>query len=246
MVNIQKAAIIGCGFVGASSAFSLLQKGIFSELVLIDANKEKAEGEAMDISHGRPYAHPMKIYAGSYDDISDCSLIIITAGANQKPGETRLDLVHKNVAIFKSIIIGEHGDSELAVWSGANVAGIPINDFCELRGHYQHQESMERIYKTVRDSAYDIIQKKGATYYGVAMAVARIAESIVMNENAVLPVTSLMEGEYGLEGLCISVPTIVSQKGAEKVLEIPLSDEEKEKLLSSAKELKEVLDGLDL
>ena len=214
MVNIQKAAIIGCGFVGASSAFSLLQKGIFSELVLIDANKEKAEGEAMDISHGRPYAHPMKIYAGSYDDISDCSLIIITAGANQKPGETRLDLVHKNVAIFKSIIpeitkrgfegillvvanpvdiltyaalkisgypkervfgsgtvldtarfryllsehlqvasrsvhaniIGEHGDSELAVWSGANVAGIPINDFCELRGHYQHQESMERIY----------------------------------------------------------------------------------------------------
>ena len=143
-------------------------------------------------------------------------------------------------------IIGEHGDSELAVWSGANVAGIPINDFCELRGHYQHQESMERIYKTVRDSAYDIIQKKGATYYGVAMAVARIAESIVMNENAVLPVTSLMEGEYGLEGLCISVPTIVSQKGAEKVLEIPLSDEEKEKLLSSAKELKEVLDGLDL
>ena len=302
MVNIQKAAIIGCGFVGASSAFSLLQKGIFSELVLIDANKEKAEGEAMDISHGRPYAHPMKIYAGSYDDISDCSLIIITAGANQKPGETRLDLVHKNVAIFKSIIpeitkrgfegillvvanpvdiltyaalkisgypkervfgsgtvldtarfryllsehlqvasrsvhaniIGEHGDSELAVWSGANVAGIPINDFCELRGHYQHQESMERIYKTVRDSAYDIIQKKGATYYGVAMAVARIAESIVMNENAVLPVTSLMEGEYGLEGLCISVPTIVSQKGAEKVLEIPLSDEEKEKLLSSA------------
>ena len=192
MVNIQKAAIIGCGFVGASSAFSLLQKGIFSELVLIDANKEKAEGEAMDISHGRPYAHPMKIYAGSYDDISDCSLIIITAGANQKPGETRLDLVHKNVAIFKSIIpeitkrgfegillvvanpvdiltyaalkisgypkervfgsgtvldtarfryllsehlqvasrsvhaniIGEHGDSELAVWSGANVAGF--------------------------------------------------------------------------------------------------------------------------
>ena len=104
MVNIQKAAIIGCGFVGASSAFSLLQKGIFSELVLIDANKEKAEGEAMDISHGRPYAHPMKIYAGSYDDISDCSLIIITAGANQKPGETRRDLVHKNVAIFKSII----------------------------------------------------------------------------------------------------------------------------------------------
>ena len=104
MINIQKAAVIGCGFVGASTAFSLVQKGLFSELVLIDANKEKAEGEAMDLSHGRPFVHSMKIYAGDYDDISDCALIIITAGANQKPGETRLDLVHKNVAIFKSII----------------------------------------------------------------------------------------------------------------------------------------------
>ena len=313
-VNSRKVAVIGCGFVGSSSAFALMQSGLFSEMVLIDADTKRAEGEAMDLSHGLPFAHPMKVYAGDYCDISDCFLIIITAGTAQRPNETRLDMVHKNVEIFKNIIpnitkynndaiilvvsnpvdiltyctiklsgfpsnrvlgsgtvldtarlkyllgqrlcvdsrsvhafiIGEHGDSELAVWSGANVAGIPINDFCELRGHYQHQESMERIYKTVRDSAYDIIQKKGATYYGVAMAVARIAESIVMNENAVLPVTSLMEGEYGLEGLCISVPTIVSQKGAEKVLEIPLSDEEKEKLLSSAKELKEVLDGLDL
>ena len=309
-----KVAIIGCGFVGSASAFALMQSGLFTEMVLLDANHQKAEGEAEDIVHGIPFGRPMQIYAGDYDDIADAAIIVITAGANQKPDETRLDLVHKNIAIFQSIIpeitkrdfegillivanpvdiltyaalkisgypkervfgsgtvldtarfryllsehlqvasrsvhaniIGEHGDSELAVWSGANVAGIPINDFCELRGHYQHQESMERIYKTVRDSAYDIIQKKGATYYGVAMAVARIAESIVMNENAVLPVTSLMEGEYGLEGLCISVPTIVSQKGAEKVLEIPLSDEEKEKLLSSAKELKEVLDGLDL
>ena len=313
-MNRQKAAIIGCGFVGSSTAFALMQKGLFSELVLIDADQKKAHGEAADIAHGRPFAHMMQIYAGDYSDVGDCGLIIITAGAAQKPGESRTALVYKNVEIFKNIIpqitaqnfegillivsnpvdiltyaawkisgypkervigsgtvldsarfryllsehlqvdsasvhamiIGEHGDSELAVWSGANVAGIPINDFCELRGHYQHQESMERIYKTVRDSAYDIIQKKGATYYGVAMAVARIAESIVMNENAVLPVTSLMEGEYGLEGLCISVPTIVSQKGAEKVLEIPLSNEEKEKLLSSAKELKEVLDGLDL
>lgn len=314
MINIQKAAIIGCGFVGASSAFSLIHKGLFSELVLIDANHEKAEGEAMDLSHGRPFTSPMKIYAGTYEDISDCALIIITAGANQKPGETRLDLVHKNVSIFKSIIpeitkqnfegilmivanpvdiltyaalkisgypkervlgsgtvldsarfryllsehlnvdsrsvhayiIGEHGDSELAVWSGANVSGIAINDFCELRGHYQHDEAMERIYKTVRDSAYEIIERKGATYYGVAMAVSRIAESIVRNEHSVLPVSSLMEGEYGLSGLCISVPTIVSQNGAEQVLEIPLSEAEKEKLRHSARELKEVLDGLDL
>lgn len=311
MINIRKAAIIGCGFVGASSAFSLVHKGLFSELVLIDANHGKAEGEAMDLSHGRPFTSPMKIYAGTYDDISDCSLIIITAGANQKPGETRLDLVHKNVAIFKKIIpeitkrdfegtllivanpvdiltyaalkisgypkervlgsgtvldsarfryllsehlhvdsrsvhayiIGEHGDSELAVWSSANVSGIAINDFCELRGHYDHDEAMDRIYRTVRDSAYEIIDRKGATYYGVAMAVSRIAEAIIRNEHSVLPVSSLMEGEYGLCDLCISVPTIVSAKGAEQVLEIPLSDEEKEKLQKSAAELKKVLDS---
>ena len=311
MINIRKAAIIGCGFVGASSAFSLVHKGLFSQLVLIDANHAKAEGEAMDLSHGRPFTSPMKIYAGTYDDISDCSLIIITAGANQKPGETRLDLVHKNIAIFKSIIpeitkrnfegillivanpvdiltyaalkisgypkervlgsgtvldsarfryllsehlnvdsrsvhayiIGEHGDSELAVWSSANVSGIGINDFCELRGHYEHDEAMDRIYRTVRDSAYEIIERKGATYYGVAMAVSRIAESIIRNEHSVLPVSSLMEGEYGLTDLCISVPTIVSAKGAEQVLEIPLSQEEKEKLLKSAAELKKVLDS---
>lgn len=313
-MNIQKVAVIGCGFVGASAAFSLLHKGLFSEMVLIDANHKKAEGEAMDLSHGRPFVHRMKIYAGTYDDISDCALIIITAGANQKPGETRLDLVHKNVAIFKSIIpeitkrnfegilmvvanpvdiltyaalkisgypkervfgsgtvldsarfryllsehlnvdsrsvhayiIGEHGDSELAVWSGANVAGIDINDFCELRGHYSHEESMQRIYETVRDSAYEIIERKGATYYGVGMAVSRIAEGIVRDEHSVLSVSSLMEGEYGLNDVCISVPTIVSQKGAEQVLEIPLNDIEKEKLKKSAEELHKVLEGLDL
>ena len=104
MINIQKAAVIGCGFVGASTAFSLVQKGLFSELVLIDANKEKAEGEAMDLSHGRPFVHSMKIYAGDYDDIVDAAIIVVTAGAGQKPGETRLDLVKKNVAIFQSII----------------------------------------------------------------------------------------------------------------------------------------------
>lgn len=314
MMDIQKAAIIGCGFVGSATAFSLIHKGLFSELVLIDADKKKAEGEAMDLSHGRPFVHPMKIYAGDYDDIGDCSLIIITAGANQKPGETRLDLVHKNVGIFKSIIpeitkrnfegillivanpvdiltyaalkisgypkervigsgtvldsarfryllsehlkvdsrsvhafiIGEHGDSELAVWSGANVSGIDINDFCELRGFYNHKESMENIYRRVRDSAYEIIERKGATYYGVAMAVGRIAESIIRDEHAVLPVSTLMEGEYGINDLCISVPTIVSQSGAEKALEIPLDEEEQVQLKNSAKELHEVLSGLDL
>ena len=314
MVNMQKVAVIGCGFVGATSAFSLIQSGLFSEMVLIDANHEKAVGEAMDLSHGSAYSTPVKIYAGSYDDIVDAGLIVITAGANQKPNETRLDLVKKNVSIFKSIIpeikerncegillivsnpvdiltyvtlklsgfpanrvigsgtvldtarlkhvlgehlqvdsrnihayvIGEHGDSELAVWSGAQVAGIHINHFCELRGHFQHQEAMNRLYQEVRDSAYHIIERKGATYYGVAVAVKRIAEAIVKNEHAVLPISSLMQGEFGLSDLCLSIPTVVGNKGVEMVVDIYLDNEEKQKLLESAHELKQVLESLDI
>lgn len=314
MVNMQKVAVIGCGFVGATSAFSLIQTGLFSEMVLIDANMQKAEGEAMDLSHGSAYLTPMNIYAGTYDDIVDAGLIVITAGANQKPDETRLDLVKKNVQIFKSIIpeikerncegillivsnpvdiltevalklsgfpsnrvigsgtvldtarlkyvlgkhlqvdprdihayiIGEHGDSELVVWSGAQVAGIHINHFCELRGHFNHEEAMERLAQEVRDSAYEIIERKGATYYGVAVAVKRIATAIVKDEHAVLPVSSLMQGEFGLNDLCLSIPTVIGQNGVEKVVDIYLNNDENEKLQTSAKALKDVLDGLDL
>lgn len=311
---MQKVAVIGCGFVGATSAFSLIQTGLFSEMVLIDANVKKAEGEAMDLSHGSAYLTPMNIYAGTYDDIVDAGIIVITAGANQKPNETRLDLVKKNVQIFKSIIpeikkrncegillivsnpvdiltevalklsgfpsnrvigsgtvldtarlkyvlgkhlqvdprdihayiIGEHGDSELVVWSGAQVAGIHINHFCELRGHFNHEEAMERLAQEVRDSAYEIIERKGATYYGVAVAVKRIATAIVKDEHAVLPVSSLMQGEFGLNDLCLSIPTVIGQNGVEKVVDIYLNNDENDKLQSSARALKEVLDDLDL
>lgn len=314
MVNMQKVAVIGCGFVGATSAFSLIQTGLFSEMVLIDANAKKAEGEAMDLSHGSAYLTPMNIYAGTYDDIVDAGIIVITAGANQKPDETRLDLVKKNVQIFKSIIpeikkrncegillivsnpvdiltevalklsgfpsnrvigsgtvldtarlkyvlgkhlqvdprdihayiIGEHGDSELVVWSGAQVAGIHINHFCELRGHFNHEEAMERLAQEVRDSAYEIIERKGATYYGVAVAVKRIATAIVKDEHAVLPVSSLMQGEFGLNDLCLSIPTVIGQNGVEKVVDIYLNNDENDKLQSSARALKEVLDDLGL
>ena len=283
-------------------------------MVLIDANTQKAEGEAMDLSHGSAYLTPMNIYAGTYDDIVDAGLIVITAGANQKPDETRLDLVKKNVQIFKSIIpeikerncegillivsnpvdiltevalklsgfpahrvigsgtvldtarlkyvlgkhlqvdprdihayiIGEHGDSELVVWSGAQVAGIHINHFCELRGHFNHEESMERLAQEVRDSAYEIIKRKGATYYGVAVAVKRIATAIVKDEHAVLPISSLMQGEFGLNDICLSIPTVIGQNGVEKVVDIYLNNDENEKLQTSAKALKDVLDGLDL
>ena len=314
MINFQKAAMIGTGFVGSSSAFTLMQSGLFSEMILIDANGQRAEGEAMDIAHGLPFAHPMTIRAGTYDDITDAALIIITAGAGQKPGETRLDLVHKNVAIFKSIvpeiakrnkeavllvvsnpvdiltyvtlklsgypenrvlgsgtvldtarlkyllgehlqvdsrsvhavIIGEHGDSELAVWSGASISGVPLDHFCELRGHFDHEASDNRLYQEVRDSAYEIISRKGATYYGVAMAVSRIATSIVRDEHSVLPVSSMRHGTYGIEGLCMSIPAVVGQQGVETVLDMPLSEEELQKLHRSAETLRGVIDTLEL
>ncbi len=314
MVDSRKCAIIGCGFVGSSSAFSLMQSGLFSEMVLIDANTDRAEGEAMDLSHGLPFARPMEIYAGTYDDVAGCGLVIITAGAGQKPGETRLDLVNKNVGIFKQIIpeiqkkntectllivanpvdiltyaalklsgfpsnrvigsgtvldsarlkyligrhlgvdsrsvhayiIGEHGDSELAVWSSANVSGIQLNRFCEQCNYFDHQKNMQKLYEDVRDSAYEIIKKKGATYYGIAMSVRRISECILRDEHSILPVSSLIEGHYGLNGLCMGVPTIVGRKGIEKVLDINLSGEEQLQLMQSAEALKKVLDSLDL
>lgn len=309
-INSRKVAMIGCGYVGAASAFSLMQSGLFSEMVLIDADRARAEGEAMDISHGLPFARPMKIYAADYDDIVDAAIIIITAGANQKPEETRLDLVHKNVAIFRSIIseikardcngillvvsnpvdvlthvalklsgfpenrvigsgtvldtarlkytlgehlkldsrsihafiIGEHGDSELAAWSSANVSGIPLEKVCEMRGHFNHEESNERIYESVKQSAYEIIERKKATYFGVAMAVRRICEAIIRDEKSILPVTNMMHGEYGLENIMISMPAIIGANGVERTMPIALDVDEMEKLQSSAKVLKQVFE----
>ena len=145
-----------------------------------------------------------------------------------------------------AFIIGEHGDSELAVWSSANVSGIDLNHYCELCGHYNHLDSMNRLYEGVRDSAYEIIEKKGATYYGIAMAVRRISECIVRNEHSILPISSLIEGHYGIDGLCMGVPTVVGSHGVEKMLDIPLSPEEQQKLLASAETLKGVISTLDL
>ena len=309
-IDRQKVAIIGCGFVGAACAFALMQSGMFSEMVLIDVDKSRAEGEAMDISHGVPFAKPAKIYAGDYDDIRDAAIIVITAGANQNPDETRLDLVHKNVKIFQSIIpqirereyggillvvsnpvdiltyvaaklsgftenrvigsgtvldtarlkravaehltvdsrsvhafiIGEHGDSEIAAWSGANISGIPLSDFCELRGHYKHEENTTRIAETVKNSAYEIIEKKQATYYGIAMSVKRICEVILRDEKSILPVSSMMYGEYGISDVALSMPAIVGKNGVETKVPIPLSDEELDRLRQSASMLRDVLD----
>ena len=285
-----------------------------TEIVLIDADMEKARGEAMDISHGIPFTRHMKIYAGTYDDIVDAHIIIISAGAGQKPGETRLDLVNKNVAIFKQIIpeiakrrcegvllivsnpvdiltqvalklsgfpehrvigsgtvldtarlkyqlgehlmvdsrsvhafiIGEHGDSEVVAWSSANVSGIELDSFCEMRGHFCHEMATAEIAEKVKNSAYEIIERKRATYYGIAIAVKRICEAIARDEKSILPVSHMMHGQGGVDGVVLSMPAIVGSDGIEADVPIALDEAEREKLQASAEQLKKIFEGLDL
>lgn len=311
MVNYNKVVMIGCGFVGSATVFSLMESGLFTEIAMIDADMAKAEGEAMDISHGIPFAKQMRVYAGSYEDVRDAGIVIITAGANQKPDETRLDLIHKNVGIFKTIIpeiasrdfqgillvvanpvdilthvaqklsglpenrvigsgtvldtarlkyrlsqhlgvnssaihafiIGEHGDSEVVARNCANVSGVPLNEFCELRGHFQHDKSTREIAQDVKNSAYDIIQRKHATYYGVAMAVRSICEVIVRNDKSILPVSTRMHGEYGIDDVVLSMPCVVGRDGIETKVPIHLNEEEIRALHSSAEILKEMMDS---
>lgn len=312
MPEKNKVAVIGCGFVGSACAFTLMQHSLYSEMVLIDVDRSRAEGEAMDISHGLLFAKPMNIYAGGNDDLADASMIIITAGANQKPGETRLDLVRKNTKILLSVlaeiekrnyrgnilivsnpvdiltrvaqrhsalpeerifgsgtvldtarlkyllgehlsvdsrsvhafIIGEHGDSEIPVWSSANVSGVPLHDFCEMRGYYDHDNAMLEIGESVKNSAYAIIERKGATYYGIAMAVLRICEAVVRDEKSILPVSAALHGEFGIEGATLSVPAILGKNGVEKLVPISLSESELTRLRYSADMLKSVFEDL--
>jgi L-lactate dehydrogenase len=311
---IKKVAIVGTGFVGSTTAYTLMLSGIVSEMVLIDLNEEKAEGEVMDLNHGMSFVRPVKIYRGDYKDCAGSDIVIITAGANQKPGETRIDLVHKNTAVFKDIvskiikyntdcillvvtnpvdiltyvtykisgfpkekvigsgtvldtarlkyligehtgidarnvhgfIIGEHGDTEVATWSVTNVAGIPIEKFCEDCKGCEKGECLNEIFGKVRNAAYEIIKRKGATYYAVAAAVGRIVDAILRNENSILTVSSLLEGQYGLNDVCLSLPTVVNRKGIEKVLDLPINETERELLMKSGNSLKEIIKTLNL
>ncbi|MCE4956469.1 L-lactate dehydrogenase [Macrococcoides caseolyticum] len=300
----NKVVLVGNGAVGSSYAFSMLNQGICDEFVIIDLNESKAIGDAMDLNHGVVYApRPMNIKYGTYADCKDADLIVICAGAAQKPGETRLDLVGKNMKIFKSIvdeimasgfdgifliatnpvdvltyavqkfsglpenrvigsgtildtarfryllseeigvaadsvhayIIGEHGDSELPVWSSANVAGIKLTSILD-----NDQEKMEEIFVNTRDAAYEIIKAKGATYYGVAMGLTRISKAILGNENSVLTVSAKLNGEYGHEDVYIGVPALVNRNGIKKVFETPLSEDEKAKFAKSVETLKNI------
>lgn len=312
-LNPNKVAVIGAGGVGATTAYALMVQGVGSEIVLIDVNKDKAEGEAMDLRHGASFVNPVDIYAGDYKDLADAKLIIITAGAAQKPGETRLDLIKKNTGIFKNIvssikeynqdgillvvtnpvdilthltyklsgfpaervigsgtvldssrfrsllskncevaasnvhgyIIGEHGDSEVPVWSLTNIAGTSIEEYCPICSRGCEGHDLEKIGEQVKNAAYEIIEKKGATFYAVALAVSRIARAILRDENAVLTVSSLMEGYYGIEDISLSLPAIINSDGIERVLELPLSQKEEEEFKKSAEHLKENFQELE-
>ncbi|WP_026689262.1 L-lactate dehydrogenase [Alteribacter aurantiacus] len=304
-----RVAVIGTGFVGSSYAFALINQNVADEMVLIDLNKKKAEGDAMDLNHGLPFGSPMKIWAGDYTDCKEADIVVITAGANQKPGETRLDLIEKNAAIFKSIvdevmnsgfngifivatnpvdilsyatwkfsglpmervigsgtildsarfrfllsdylnldvrnihayILGEHGDTELPVWSQARVGLEPLARYIEKYKPEATQEDLDQIFVNVRDAAYDIIERKGATHYAIALGLIRLTKAILRNENSILTVSTLLKGEYGLEDLYIGVPAVVNKHGIERVVEIDLNDEEKKQLVASAETLKKAM-----
>ena len=315
-LNPNKIAVIGAGGVGATTAYALMVQGVGSEIVLIDVNKDKAEGEAMDLRHGASFVNPVDIYAGDYEDLADAKLIVITAGAAQKPGETRLDLIKKNTGIFKNIvssiteynqdgillvvsnpvdilthltyklsgfpanrvigsgtvldssrfrsllskncgvaasnvhgyIIGEHGDSEVPVWSLTNIAGTKIENYCPICNQdcNDKEHSLEEISDQVKNAAYEIIEKKGATFYAVALAVSRIARAILRDENAVLTVSSLMKGYYGIEDISLSLPTLINSSGIERVLELPLSEKEEKAFKDSAQQLKQNFEQLEI
>lgn len=312
--SINKIAIVGTGFVGSTTAYTLMLSGLISEIVLIDINKKKAEGEAMDMNHGMPFVRPVKIYSGDYPDCKDADIVVITGGANQKPGETRIDLVNKNTAIFKDVIgnivkyntecillvvtnpvdiltyvtyklsgfpknrvigsgtvldsarfkymigehmgidprnvhayiIGEHGDTEVPTWSLASIAGVSMDEYCKNCNSCDSRNFQHETFDNVINAAYEIIDRKGATYYAVALAVRRIVEAIVRNENSILTVSSLLEGEYGLDDICLSIPSQVNSDGIVRIISVPLSEEETKLLNKSADSLKQVISGLNI
>lgn len=309
MKHAQKCAVIGCGNVGATTAYSLMLSGLFNEIVLLDIDKKRAKGEAEDIAHGIPFNSPVEIYAGDYSDIEDAGIIIITAGVSQKAGETRIDLVQRNTKVFSSIIdqitstkfdgiilvvtnpvdiltyvtialskfdprrvlgsgtvldtarlkqlmgnkfgvdarnihtfiIGEHGDSELPVWSSANVSGIDIDSYCENCMCNSNITALQSTFESVRDAAYSIIEAKGATYYAIAEAVKRIVTAIVRDERTILPVSTLLTGQYGISDVCLGIPCVVGKNGIEEILEIPLDESEKKSIIRSANALQNAI-----
>ncbi|MFP4015553.1 MAG: L-lactate dehydrogenase [Halanaerobiales bacterium] len=311
----DKVVIVGAGLVGATSAYAIMNWGLASEIVLVDIDEDRAEGEAMDLNHGAAFVKPVRIRHGGYEECKDARIVIIAAGANQNPGETRLDLVKKNTEIFKSIvpkimkytndaillvvtnpvdvltyvtmkisglswkrvlgsgtvldtsrfryllsdhcnvnprnvhayILGEHGDHEVAAWSLTTVAGVPFEEYCIFCGKECASSGFKNdMSEKVKNAAYEIIERKGATYYAVGLAVARIVESIFRDENSILTVSTTLEGQYDLDGVALSLPAIVGARGIERVLDLNLSEEEEKKLKEAGNILKDIINDLDL
>lgn len=307
----SKIVLIGCGAVGSTFAYTVLLRGLAHELVIIDANADKAMGDVLDLNHGLMLAKPMKIIAGDYPDCAGADIIVITAGAAQRPGETRLDLMHRNVAIFDSIIkrvveynhdgilliatnpvdiltqvalklsgwppnrvfgsgtlldssrfrylvgkrlkvdprsvhgfiIGEHGDTEVPVWSLLNVAGMAPHESEDSRW-FLDREAQEEIYQETKTAAYKIIAKKGATFYAIALALARICEAILKDQHSILSVSTYLTDYHGASGVCLGVPAVVGRTGVEEVINIPLAPEEAGQFRGSAEKLKEFLTSI--
>jgi L-lactate dehydrogenase len=309
-----RVAIVGTGNVGSTTAYALLISGLASEIVLIDSNRAKAEGEMMDLNHAVPLTHPTRIWVGDYADCAGSVVTIVAAGANQKPGETRLDLVKRNADIFSAIIpeiaqnnpngiilittnpvdvltyasirlsalppnqvigsgtildtarfryllsehfgvdprsvhafiIGEHGDSEVPVWSLANIAGMQLERYCAAQGIPYVATAMQEIFHQTRDAAYHIIARKGATYYAVAAGIMRIVEAILRDQSTVLSVSSFVKDYYGISDVCLSLPSIVDRGGIENILHLELTEAELELLRKSADVLHSTIEKLNV
>ncbi len=307
--NPVRVAVVGAGNVGASFAYALLLSGLASEIVLIDANADKARGEAMDLNHAAPLSHPVRIWYGDYTDCAGAMVTVITAGSAQRPGESRLDLLQRNISIFKNIIpqvvsnnpggllliatnpvdilsyaawrisglpaervmgsgtildtarfrfllsqefdvdprsvhayiIGEHGDSEVPVWSLANIAGMRLEDYCSANNLNCKDERLKDIFEQTRDAAYHIIGLKGATYYAIGAGLLRIVEAILRDQGTVLSVSSLMEDYYGISDVYLSLPTKIDRGGIEHTIRLKLSAPEVEGIRNSARILKETI-----
>ncbi len=311
--EVLKIAIVGAGHVGATTAYALLLSGLAAEIVLVDVDRTKAEGEAMDLNHAVPFSHATRIQAGDLADCKDAAITVIAAGTNQEPGESRLDLARHNASIFREIIpqlarhavdsilliatnpvdvltyaswklsgfppnrvigsgtildtarfryllgqhfgiesrsvhayiIGEHGDSEVPVWSLANIAGMRLREFCQHEGIAYDQHAMQAIFRQTRDAAHEIVRRKGATYYAVATGVVRIVEAILRDENTLLTVSSLAS-HYGISEVCVSLPTKLNRNGAAHILQLPLSEQELGGLVKSAESVKAAIAALNL
>lgn len=308
----SRVAVVGTGAVGSTFAFGLLLSGLASEIVLVDANAEKAEGEAMDLMHAVPFARTARVWSGAVGECQGAAVTVIAAGAAQRPGESRNDLVQRNAGIFRELvpqvaaanpegiilvatnpvdvlsyltyrisglpaervigsgtildtarfrmllaeyysvdprsvhahIVGEHGDSEVPVWSSANIAGMPLPDFGAATGIPHDPDALDAIFEGTRDAAYRIIERKGATYYAVAAGLVRIVQAILRDQHTVLSVSSLISDYYGIDDVYLSLPTVIHRDGVERVLRIDLSVAEFDGLRESARVLRETTASL--